>query len=253
MTRGPSRHRRGAAAGDHHARPPQPDRPVDRRRRAARDRRAGVRTRRACPWWPTRRRAELRIDGPRRAARSPPTTPARVVTIGSMSKSAWGGLRIGWIRASPRLIRELAAVRADLDMASPVLEQLLALELLAALGRGARLPQRAAARPRRDALLEALAARPGWTVRRPERRPERLGPPARARRHAPRAAAARERARSSPRGRRSASTARSSATCGCRSARAPDVLRNAVRTLQDLAGRLGASTVEALRAPPTAV
>src|SRR5262245_51989842 len=66
--------------------------------------------------------AELNIDGP-----EPPKPVAAydhaVVTIGSMSKSAWGGLRIGWIRAAPRLVRELAAARADLDIATPVLEQ----------------------------------------------------------------------------------------------------------------------------------
>jgi DNA-binding transcriptional MocR family regulator len=90
-----------------------------------------------------------------------------VVTLGSMSKAAWGGLRLGWIRANPRLIRELAAVRADVDMASPVLEQLLALELL---GRwpevvGTRV---ALLRERRDALAAALEEyAPAWTFRKP--------------------------------------------------------------------------------------
>jgi DNA-binding transcriptional MocR family regulator len=112
--------------------------------------------------------AELRLDGPAPAAPLAAHDPGgAVVTIGSMSKSAWGGLRIGWIRASPRLVRELAAVRADLDMSSPVLEQLLALELLgewdAVLD-----SRRTQLRPRRDALLAALTRwAPGWEVRRP--------------------------------------------------------------------------------------
>ena len=112
--------------------------------------------------------AELRLDGP------PPAPPisafdggGAVVTLGSMSKAAWGGLRLGWIRAAPQLIRELAAVRADVDMASPVLEQLLAVELLARWDEvvGSR---RALLRPRRDALLAALAEHaPAWEARRP--------------------------------------------------------------------------------------
>ena len=47
-----------------------------------------------------------------------------VITTGSMSKTFWAGLRIGWIRANPALIRRLAVARAALDIASPVLEQL---------------------------------------------------------------------------------------------------------------------------------
>jgi DNA-binding transcriptional MocR family regulator len=112
--------------------------------------------------------AELRIDGPpRRRPLAAYDAGGGVVTLGSMSKAAWGGLRLGWIRANPRLVRELAAVRADVDMASPVLEQLLALELLG------RWPEVVASRvallrERRDALLEALEEHaPAWAVRRP--------------------------------------------------------------------------------------
>jgi DNA-binding transcriptional MocR family regulator len=112
--------------------------------------------------------AELRLDGPAAALPLAAYDPGgAVVTIGSMSKAAWGGLRIGWVRAAPRLVRELAAVRADLDIASPVLEQLLAVELLARWDEvvGSR---RALLRPRRDALLGALGEHaPAWTVRRP--------------------------------------------------------------------------------------
>jgi DNA-binding transcriptional MocR family regulator len=112
--------------------------------------------------------AELRIDGPpRRRPLAAYDAGGGVVTLGSMSKAAWGGLRLGWIRANPRLVRELAAVRADVDMASPVLEQLLALELLG------RWPEVVASRvallrERRDVLLDALEEHaPAWSVRRP--------------------------------------------------------------------------------------
>src|SRR3954447_10992014 len=89
------------------------------------------------------------------------------ITIGSMSKAYWAGMRIGWIRANPALVRRLAAARAALDICSPVLEQLVAVELLASadevLAR-----QRAAARSRRDAFVAALAAHlPQWRVRTP--------------------------------------------------------------------------------------
>ncbi len=85
-----------------------------------------------------------------------------VITTGSMSKTFWAGLRIGWIRANPALIGRLALARAALDIAGPVLEQLIAVELLAnaepVIER-----QREVARARRDALVAALrAVLPEW-------------------------------------------------------------------------------------------
>jgi DNA-binding transcriptional MocR family regulator len=112
--------------------------------------------------------AELRLDGPPLPA--PLATyadGATVIAIGTTSKAAWAGLRVGWLRAAPRLVAELGARRADVDMASPILEQLLALELL---GRWDEVlaSRRALLRERRGALLQALAASaPGWQVRRP--------------------------------------------------------------------------------------
>lgn len=47
-----------------------------------------------------------------------------VVTLGSAAKSFWGGLRIGWIRATPDMVRRLTTTRAGLDVAAPVLDQL---------------------------------------------------------------------------------------------------------------------------------
>ncbi|HHG8774467.1 TPA: PLP-dependent aminotransferase family protein [Raoultella planticola] len=49
---------------------------------------------------------------------------APVITIGSAGKSFWGGLRIGWIRASSRTIAALVQARDSLDLGSPLLEQL---------------------------------------------------------------------------------------------------------------------------------
>ena len=80
---------------------------------------------------------------------------SRVVSIGGMSKAYWGGLRIGWVRASAPLVQRLAALRVGVDMSSPVLEQLVAVHLLdrAAEIVGAR---RAQLVIRRNALTAAL-------------------------------------------------------------------------------------------------
>jgi DNA-binding transcriptional MocR family regulator len=55
---------------------------------------------------------------------------ARVISIGGMSKPYWGGLRIGWIRAAEPIVQRLTAVRVGVDMSGPVLDQLVAVELL---------------------------------------------------------------------------------------------------------------------------
>ncbi|MEV0794118.1 PLP-dependent aminotransferase family protein [Kribbella sp. NPDC050459] len=53
-----------------------------------------------------------------------------VISIGSLSKSIWGGLRIGWIRAAPPLINRLARLRAVRDLGGNVPSQLAAVHLL---------------------------------------------------------------------------------------------------------------------------
>ncbi|MFG3558321.1 PLP-dependent aminotransferase family protein [Micromonospora sp. NPDC047557] len=87
----------------------------------------------------------------------------QVITIGSMSKTHWAGLRIGWLRAPSRLVTELAGQRVATDMGGSVLDQLLALNLLARTGQ--LLPSRIEQmRKQRAALSEALAEHiPQWT------------------------------------------------------------------------------------------
>jgi DNA-binding transcriptional MocR family regulator len=53
-----------------------------------------------------------------------------VLSVGSMSKSFWGGLRIGWIRAERGTLATIAAVRPSIDMGTPIVEQLAAARLL---------------------------------------------------------------------------------------------------------------------------
>ncbi|MGN6523312.1 MAG: PLP-dependent aminotransferase family protein [Actinomycetes bacterium] len=94
--------------------------------------------------------------------------PDAAVTIGSASKSFWGGLGIGWLRASESMVDRLVATRASLDLGTAVIEQLVVAQLLA--DRDVLLPaRRAAVRARRDALADALRHRlPDWRFRVPE-------------------------------------------------------------------------------------
>ena len=56
---------------------------------------------------------------------------ANLVTVGSLSKLHWGGLRLGWVRGSAPLVAALARAKARADLGTPVLDQLLATRLLA--------------------------------------------------------------------------------------------------------------------------
>ncbi|MFD9260972.1 PLP-dependent aminotransferase family protein [Streptomyces sp. NPDC059538] len=86
-----------------------------------------------------------------------------VITIGSLSKTHWGGLRVGWIRATAKMITELTAVRVSADMTGSVLDQLVALPLLD--GMDAALPARLAQlRIQRAALVQSLQRHtPEWS------------------------------------------------------------------------------------------
>jgi DNA-binding transcriptional MocR family regulator len=106
---------------------------------------------------------ELDLDG---VALPPPAASfadGRTVTIGSLSKSLWGGLRVGWVRADPALIHRMATVRAASDLASPLFEQIVATlgvyrldEILA--------ERREMIRLRRTALARGLDHRlPAWS------------------------------------------------------------------------------------------
>ncbi|MBL1097328.1 MocR-like transcription factor YczR [Streptomyces coffeae] len=101
------------------------------------------------------------------ASHAGPGGGGQVLTIGSMSKTHWGGLRIGWLRAPARLVTELAGQRVANDMGGSVVDQLLALHLLAR--EDELLPPRLEQlRTRRAALGEALTAHlPGWSWRMP--------------------------------------------------------------------------------------
>ena len=54
----------------------------------------------------------------------------RVITVGSLSKIAWGGLRIGWIRASRPDIDRLVAAKIVADHSSSLITQAIAVRVL---------------------------------------------------------------------------------------------------------------------------
>jgi DNA-binding transcriptional MocR family regulator len=108
-------------------------------------------------------------DGLRTEPQPPPLAALaprlpNVVTVGSFSKTYWGGLRTGWMRAPEGIIARLAAAKAAADLGSPPYQQ----ALLAALIRSAHeeiVAQRADwARQRYAAMSAALATfLPDWT------------------------------------------------------------------------------------------
>jgi DNA-binding transcriptional MocR family regulator len=77
------------------------------------------------------------------------------VTVGSSSKSHWGGLRTGWIRAPHDVVPALLASRATLDLGAPVLEQLVLVELVK-VAPGLTTDRRAELTAARDATSTAL-------------------------------------------------------------------------------------------------
>ena len=106
---------------------------------------------------------ELVLDGDDDAMPPPFAASAPdAITIGSASKSFWGGIRIGWVRASHDMVRLLVDTRHSADLGSPVFEQLVLVELLA---RRAEVlaEHRAALRRQRDELATLVTDRlPGW-------------------------------------------------------------------------------------------
>lgn len=111
--------------------------------------------------------AHLSFDGltpPSLAALRP---DAPIIAVESLSKWAWEGLRVGWVRADPVLVRRLRGLRQTTDLSTSVPAQLLALDLLAhapALRRDAVVTHREAALGAGTLLASHL---PDWEWRPP--------------------------------------------------------------------------------------
>lgn len=87
----------------------------------------------------------------------------KVITLGSLSKAVWGGLRVGWIRAPRSLIDRLARVRALHDLGGTVFSQAAAAIMIDRLEEFRR-QQAPALQQRHDQLCELITDRlPDWT------------------------------------------------------------------------------------------
>ena len=93
---------------------------------------------------------------------------APIVSVGSLSKVFWAGLRVGWIRAPRPVIAQLGRLKAVADLGTSLVSQAIAVKLLAEADRVC--DQRRRELAGRLALLEDLLERhlPGWSWRRPD-------------------------------------------------------------------------------------
>jgi DNA-binding transcriptional MocR family regulator len=100
---------------------------------------------------------------------SPPPPPdlssiseEHVISIGSLSKCYWAGLRVGWIRAAPEIVQRLGRLRTAMDLGGPLLEQAAALAIFNDFER-LTAPTRSAAQERLALLVEQLREHlPDW-------------------------------------------------------------------------------------------
>ena len=92
---------------------------------------------------------------------------APIVSVGSLSKVFWAGLRVGWIRAPRPVIAQLGRLKAVTDLGTSLVSQAIAVNLLADADRIRDLRRREL--DERLALLQDLLGRhlPGWTWRTP--------------------------------------------------------------------------------------
>ncbi len=92
---------------------------------------------------------------------------AATVTVGGLSKSVWGGLRVGWLRTDAALAARLADTYGRRQLTVGVLDQLTATFLVADLDR-VLADRRAELRTGRAVLTAALAEQlPDWVPQRP--------------------------------------------------------------------------------------
>ncbi|MFT4233516.1 MAG: PLP-dependent aminotransferase family protein [Microbacterium sp.] len=90
-----------------------------------------------------------------------------IVTLGSLGKTVWGGLRIGWIRADEETIRRLVIARPSIDLGTPDLEQAVAERLVPELPDIVR-ARASQLREGRDTLVRQVArCLPDWRASAP--------------------------------------------------------------------------------------
>lgn len=80
------------------------------------------------------------------------------ITVGSASKSHWGGLRVGWVRLPKARLDSAVRARSTQDMGASIVCQLALSEMLAALGFGLAESKRTELRASRAAAEQALTS-----------------------------------------------------------------------------------------------
>ena len=110
--------------------------------------------------------AETQLDGeivPPIASYADAAAAQRIIVVGSLSKWAWSGLRVGWIRAPVQLIGRLIRHKMLADLGSSVPSQILAASLLEHAGE-LRRRRVAGIRERLEVLTSELARQiPSWS------------------------------------------------------------------------------------------
>jgi DNA-binding transcriptional MocR family regulator len=106
--------------------------------------------------------ADLSLGGKPPAPIAAFDSAAPVLTIGSLSKLFWGGLRIGWIRASEELLVRITRLKIMADLGGSLVGQLGAVRLMGEVDR-VRQARRREMRERLDRLTKLLARHlPSW-------------------------------------------------------------------------------------------
>lgn len=107
--------------------------------------------------------ADLSLSGAPPAPLAAFEPQAPILTVGSLSKLFWGGLRIGWIRAAEPLLLRIARRKIMADLGGSLLSQLAAVRLLGKAGE-VREARRREMRERLDWLTGLLARHlPEWS------------------------------------------------------------------------------------------
>ncbi len=107
---------------------------------------------------------ELVTDRPQPLPVAAHAAQGRVITSGSLSKVAWGGFRVGWLRGPADLIARVGRARAASDYGMSVVTQAVAADLLPHLDDVAA-HRRASLRARRELVLALLREQlPSWST-----------------------------------------------------------------------------------------
>lgn len=111
--------------------------------------------------------ADLVLEGEAPAPIAAHARSATWLTVGSLSKLFWGGLRVGWIRGPEALITRLARLKVVNDLSGSIVSQALAVRVLAR-ARELCATRRQQARGRLERITSLLGRHlPSWKFARP--------------------------------------------------------------------------------------